>query len=779
MKKMKANLPDNEIARIHKLRALNILDTSSEKSFDDVVALAQLICQVPIAVVSLVDVDRQWFKSCLGLAARETPRDVAFCAHAILEPTQPLIVEDTHQDPRFFDNALVTGEPYIRFYAGVPLTTHDGFALGTLCIIDHVVRQLTREQIDALKRLASQVEQLLYVKELNQEKIEQQERIEFLANSAPYSIGEINTEKEYLFVNHVHQAWYGQQQRSLDISSDSKKSLLINAIDAAFSGQESRIKIKTRDNRFVNIDYLPKYHDGKITSVFELGADITESQRLLDDVKKSREFLKSILSNLPGTVYRCGAQAEGSTMSWRVEFVSPSIEVLTGNPREYFTGNPLSRYSLQIVESDRKRVYYSIMQAILEKRPFKLEYQLQKTNGEIVTVEDSGCGVYDELGVLQFVDGFVCNIDERKQLQYQQIEMTEKLKNLFEAAPIGIVQMGEDLNIIEANPEMARMLGYERADLKGMNILQITPGDEHSLSFEAIKQVKADGRFGPFHKNYLRKNGTAIPVEITGAISSPSFYADKDQVYWWTLVKDMTEQQRVDKLKNEFISAVSHELRTPLTSISGALGIVVSGVMGELPQKAEQLLTIAQRNSLRLTALINDLLDMDKLSAGKMQFDFQYYSVEKLVRDAATENQSYTEGRGVVVRVSIPDSEAIIRVDQLRFQQILSNFVSNAAKFSEPGSAIDISVEHQGHQVKIAVTDYGIGIPDDFKDKLFTKFSQVDASDSRAKGGTGLGLAITKQLAEKMGGSVGFSSEYGKGSCFYTCFSLVSETTES
>jgi PAS domain S-box-containing protein len=152
----KADLPPNELQRLAALHACGVLDTAPEGDFDDITALAQEICEVPIALVSLVADSRQWFKSCIGLPVRETPRDVAFCAYAILR-TEPLVIEDAASDPRTFDNALVTGEPGIRFYAGVPLINADGFALGTLCIIDTKPRSITPQQLQSLVRLARQV----------------------------------------------------------------------------------------------------------------------------------------------------------------------------------------------------------------------------------------------------------------------------------------------------------------------------------------------------------------------------------------------------------------------------------------------------------------------------------------------------------------------------------------------------------------------------------------------------------------------------------------------
>ena len=152
-----AAIPANESGRLAALRAYCLLDTDPEQVFDDVTEIASLLCSTPIALISLVDEARQWFKSSVGLDVSETPRDVAFCAHAIVNPEEVFVVDDTHNDHRFALNPLVTGGPKVRYYAGAPLVSSDGQALGTLCVIDHVPRQLGQRELQGLKALARQV----------------------------------------------------------------------------------------------------------------------------------------------------------------------------------------------------------------------------------------------------------------------------------------------------------------------------------------------------------------------------------------------------------------------------------------------------------------------------------------------------------------------------------------------------------------------------------------------------------------------------------------------
>lgn len=166
------------------LQEYRILDTAAEQAYDDIVALAAYLCNVPIALITLVDESRTWFKSRLGLNEKETPRDVAFCAHAILQ-TEPLIVRDALKDRRFSDNALVTGSPHIRLYAGFPLVNPDGFALGTLCVIDRKPRRLSAEQKTAMQALARQVMALLELRRVSAQMAEALEKVKTLHGLLP------------------------------------------------------------------------------------------------------------------------------------------------------------------------------------------------------------------------------------------------------------------------------------------------------------------------------------------------------------------------------------------------------------------------------------------------------------------------------------------------------------------------------------------------------------------------------------------------------------------
>ena len=234
------------------------------------------------------------------------------------------------------------------------------------------------------------------------------------------------------------------------------------------------------------------------------------------------------------------------------------------------------------------------------------------------------------------------------------------------------------------------------------------------------------------------------------------------------LIQDITEHKKLDEIKNEFVSSVSHELRTPLTSIKGSLGLLAGGAMGVIPEKAQEILNIAYQNSERLNLLINDLLDMQKLQSGKVEFQMRPLVIKDLIIRALSANQGYADK--YKVHFSWDPSEAdevTVNGDEHRLLQVFANLLSNAIKFSPPGEEVKISTSIVNRRVRVSVSDNGAGIPIEFKRHVFERFSQADSTDSKGKSGTGLGLAITKEIIERHNGVIGFENMPQSGAMFY------------
>lgn len=242
-------------------------------------------------------------------------------------------------------------------------------------------------------------------------------------------------------------------------------------------------------------------------------------------------------------------------------------------------------------------------------------------------------------------------------------------------------------------------------------------------------------------------------------------------------IEEITAEHQKTKaaleVKSQFLSTVSHELRTPLTSIKGTLDLINSGVMGPLPEQMKPVLSVAGKNSKRLADLIDDLLDLQKIEAGEMAFRFNMLNVSDLISDSVSLSQGYADQMGVTIQVSHCDEDLYINGDADRLSQVMANLISNASKFSHKGGIVDVSVKRIGEKVRIFVKDTGVGIPENAKERVFGRFSQVDSSDQRRVGGTGLGMSISKKIIERHDGQIDYESTLGLGTTFFIEFDIV------
>ncbi len=240
------------------------------------------------------------------------------------------------------------------------------------------------------------------------------------------------------------------------------------------------------------------------------------------------------------------------------------------------------------------------------------------------------------------------------------------------------------------------------------------------------------------------------------------------RIVWDGSLVDITEQKQTESLKAEFVSTVSHELRTPLTSIRGSLGLVVGGAAGELPEKAKGLLRIALSNCERLVRLINDILDIEKIESGRMQFDVKEQPLYPLVESAIDAGRDYLSDRNISFSLEDGAPGAVVSVDADRMHQVMTNLLSNAVKFSPPGGEVSVRTRRTPNGIlRISVRDRGPGIPEEFRSRVFGRFEQADGSDTRAQAGTGLGLNITKAIVERFDGRISFDSAPGIGTVFH------------
>jgi PAS domain S-box-containing protein len=268
------------------------------------------------------------------------------------------------------------------------------------------------------------------------------------------------------------------------------------------------------------------------------------------------------------------------------------------------------------------------------------------------------------------------------------------------------------------------------------------------------------------------RNGT--PLEVSLQLIEPV----GEKPHFLSIYRDISEQKQADTAKAEFISTISHELRTPLTSIKGSLGLIKAGAGASDPKKFARMIDIAYSNTERLAALVNDILDWDKIESDKMTFQMEDADLSKIARAAVEENRGYAREHGVRFIFTGADEPLMCRADHGRIMQVMANLLSNAAKFSSRGASVEVSAEAGDGSLRVWVRDSGIGIPAAAQATIFERFTQVDSSDVRRKGGTGLGLSITRSIIEAHNGTIDLVSREGEGTTFFFDLPMLAGESE-
>ena len=414
--------------------------------------------------------------------------------------------------------------------------------------------------------------------------------------------------------------------------------------------------------------------------------------------------------------------------------------------------------------------FRSMLQPMIDGRRNALTFESyhRHRNGNLIPVEIFLQYIYPVDQEPRFV-AIVRDITERRRTAENLAHAEERARLLLESAGEGIYGLDLGGNITFVNPAAARMLGYDAIDLIGKRMhdfVQYSYQDKQEYPYQFSPTYKAitEGDIQRVSNEVMwRKEGSYFPVEYTVTpIRKNNEIAGAVVIF-----NDITERKKVEHIKNEFISTVSHELRTPLTSVRGSLGLLVGGAGGSLPDQAQTLLGIANKNTERLLLLINDILDIEKIESGKMVYHYKLLNLHEFLEAAIQANYAYGQQFEVRFRVTQCPDHISVYADEDRLMQVMNNLLSNAAKFSTPGSQIELSAVQRMQKVRISITDNGKGIPQNFQKHIFEKFAQADASDTRALGGTGLGLSISKAIVEQHGGRIDFISRVNIGTTFF------------
>lgn len=510
--------------------------------------------------------------------------------------------------------------------------------------------------------------------------------------------------------------------------------------------------------------------DGNVVGYLGVAQDITQRKQIEATLRDGRERLNE-------------AQRIAKVGSWSLDLRNNHLEwsdeiyrIFEIDPNNFEAS--YGAFIQAIHPEDRELVNKAYKDSLFNHQPYEIDHRLLMADGRVKYVQERGETLFEDDDTPILSRGTMQDITLIKQVEMAREEQAHHTQTILDNVLDGIITINARGIVTTFNMAAEKIFGFTANEVVGQNVKILMPEPYHSQHDSYLSNYLTSGEARVIgigrEVSGRRKDGSVFPMEL--AVSEIQHQGES---LFIGMVRDITERKRVERMKSEFVATVSHELRTPLTSISGALGLLNGGALGTMPAQAQHLIDIANKNSQRLTHLINDLLDMEKMVAGKLHFDMQVQPLMPLVEQALVANERYGAQYQVTYVVTQRVDDVAVNVDSQRLMQVLSNFLSNAAKFSPAGGRVEVAVQRHGEWLRISIHDHGSGIPDEFLSRIFQKFSQADSSDTRQKGGTGLGLAITKELVERMGGKVGFQTAKGNGTTFYFELPICSADRES
>ncbi len=722
--------PANEPRRLQALRDLEVLDTPTQDSFDRLTELAREIFDVPVALVSLVDANRQWFKSHAGFEACETGRDISFCAHAVAAD-DTLTVPDTLADGRFADNPLVTGKPHIRFYAGHPLRPLDDLPVGTLCLIDYRPRTFSAHEQRLLAGLAGQAEALLRQNKLSADLAHTAKRFEtifFTSATAkiridrrgrviainPFALNLLGyTESEVVGQNvamlappEIHPHHDGYIQRYLD------------GHEPRVIGKGREVEARHKDGHHVPVHLA-------INAIHNEHGEVEEFLGVLTDLRDIQAANRRI-------------RKEQALLSVLHQGITDYQALMSG-----------------------KKLWTFLMEALRELTDS--DYALI---GEVLVDHKLADGTGNALKIHAITD-LSWNAASRRlmeKLRSGDMMLTRANTLLGRVYAHGEVVMTDDLyhhpqrgGFPPGHPTLHNYLGvpiYNGSELIGMYAIA---NSRQTLDQTLLHWLE------PFTAT------CALLINLYRQM------AERDRVLQ-DLAHAHDQAQRANQAKSEFLSSMSHELRTPLNAILGFAQLLASGRRQPLSEKQTRQVNQIEKSGQHLLSLINEVLDLAKVESGHMPLSLETITLAHVIEDVCQTLEPGADAAGIHLACTLPPPDWQIRADYTRVKQVLFNLISNAIKYNSPNGSIRVTAQQRASTLRVSVTDTGPGIARHRQHELFEPFNRLDAENGTIEG-TGIGLAITRELIERMGGMIDVDSAPGEGSTFW--FTLPRSTDKA
>jgi PAS domain S-box-containing protein len=760
--------------RSEAVRKYHILDTEYEKEYNDIVELASQIANTPISVITILDEKRQWFKAKKGLDIRETNIDIAFCSHTA-KGHEMFIVHDAAKDDRFSENPLVTGPPFIKFYAGLPVHMSDGKCIGSLAVIDTVSRDLTPAQKEGLNILRLQVTRLLELRALNYELLQH-------ANEKSTLMMDVLDRVSDAFIA-VDKDWnvtYINDHAGKITNREPKNIVgknLWNEFPEAFTGDSSfplmAHEAMAKQKEQYNEEFFEPYKMWLECHIYPSASglsiyfkDITFRKNAERALRESEMNYRRLIEGNPQPMWIFRME------DLRILEVNESAIQKYGYSRDEFLNLTILdlRPSNEIEEVTRFiRDGDAINKGFTQSGPWK--HRLR--NGELIDVEITSQEIKWQGKRARFTMAW--DVTKRLKMEESLRHAEEQYRSIFENAVEGIYQTTPDGRFIAANPAMAQMFGYANPEELMMMVTDIAnqlyadadKRKEMTELLEAEGKVKGlelrvftkDGRIMWVRANIRAiKDQSQIVKYLEGTLEDITARKEAEE----KLKKQFDELQKTNQELDRFVYSVSHDLRAPLATI---LGLIHVAELESPSPMFNEYLKMIRINIRRLDGFINDILDYS-LNARK-EVQMEEINFHELIGEILKNFNFIASADRLKVTLAIKNTVPF-RSDPYRLSIIFNNLLSNAVKyqdFNKTDSFVTIEVETFPDKASIRVADNGIGIHQKHGDKIFEMFYRASENSK----GSGLGLYIARETVGKLGGRMSVDTRFGE----YTRFDVV------